>query len=417
MRFLDKLSFFYKLDNIAIIARMDPIKNPFAPGAGTPPPELAGRDDVRETIRVALERVRLGLPTKSVLMVGLRGVGKTVLLDRMRDDAEAAGIHTVRVEAPEGRSLPALLAPQLRQALLRLSRNDRAKDLASRALRGLAGFAKGLKVKYQDIEVGVDFDPEPGLADNGDLEHDLQALFEVVGGAAQKADTALALFVDELQYVKEEQLAALITALHRVAQRRLPVVLVGAGLPQLRGQMGRAKSYAERLFNFPEIGALSSADARTAIEKPAREQGVGVAEEALQAIEKQTSGYPYFLQEWGKHAWDVADAPPITREHVETASAAAIAALDESFFRVRFDRLTPLEKRYLRAMSELGPGPHRSGDIAGQLGRRVTALAPTRNQLIAKGMIWSPNHGDTAFTVPLFDEFMRRIIPGADWRH
>ena len=395
---------------------MDPVKSPFAPGAGTPPPELAGRDELRETVRIALDRVRLGRPTKSILMVGLRGVGKTVLLDRMREDAEAVGIQTMRVEAPEGRSLPAILAPQIRQALLRLSRNEQAKDFAQRALRGLAGFAKALKLKYQDIEVGFDFDPEPGLADNGDLEHDLQALLEVAGEAAQKAGTALAMFVDELQYVEEDELAALITALHRAAQRRLPVVLVGAGLPQLRGRMGRAKSYAERLFDFPVIGPLIPAAARTAIAKPAEAEGVAVNGDALERIVQETHGYPYFLQEWGKHAWDTASQSPITLQDVKLASTAAIAALDESFFRVRFDRLTPLEKRYLRAMAELGSGPHRSGDIAEQLKRDVTALGPTRNQLIAKGMIWSPSHGDTAFTVPLFDEFMRRIMPGDDWR-
>jgi predicted transcriptional regulator len=395
---------------------MDPVSNPFAPGAGTPPPELAGRDDLREMVRVAIERVRRGLPTKSILMVGLRGVGKTVLLDRMRDDAEAAGIHTVRIEAPESRSLPALLAPQLRQALLRLSRNEQAKALAQRALRALSGFAKALKIKYQDIEVGVDFDPEPGLADNGDLEHDLQALLEVVGAAAQEAGTALVLFIDELQYVQEDQLAALITALHRTAQRRLPVVLVGAGLPQLRGRMGHAKSYAERLFDFPEIGALGEPAAKIAIRKPAEAQGVEIKEDALVRIVKETHGYPYFLQEWGKHAWDAAVASPISLGDVGLASKAAVAALDESFFRVRFDRLTPVEKKYLRAMAELGPGPHRSGDVAERLDRKVTSLGPTRNQLIAKGMVWSPSHGDTAFTVPLFDEFMRRIMPGDDWR-
>ena len=371
---------------------------------------------MRELVRIAIARVRLGLPTKSILMVGLRGVGKTVLLDRMREDAEAAGIQTVRIEAPESRSLPAILAPQLRQALLRLSRNEQAKEVAKRALRGLAGFARALKVKYHDIEVGIDFEPEPGLADNGDLEHDLQALLEVVGAAAQKAGTALVLFIDELQYVEEEQLAALITALHRTAQRRVPVMLVGAGLPQLRGRMGRAKSYAERLFDFPEIGALPASAARLAIAKPARDQGVDVLEEALEKILQQTHGYPYFLQEWGKHAWDVAVASPITPDDVEVASTAAVAALDESFFRVRFDRLTPSEKKYLRAMAELGAGPHRSGDIAEKLERKVTSLGPTRNQLIAKGMIWSPNHGDTAFTVPLFDQFMHRIMPGNDWK-
>lgn len=395
---------------------MDPILNPFAPGAGTPPPELAGRDVLRETVRVAIERVRRGLPTKSVLLVGLRGVGKTVLLDRMRDDAEGSGVHTVRIEAPEGRSLPALLAPQLRQALLRLSRNERAKEIATKALRALAGFAKSLKAKYGDIEVGFDFSPEPGLADNGDLEHDLQALLEEVGHAAQAAETAMVIFIDELQYVQEDELAALITAMHRCAQRRVPVMLVGAGLPQLRGRMGNAKSYAERLFDFPEVGPLPTPAARVAITKPVKDQGVAIADEAVARIIEETKGYPYFLQEWGKHAWDAAAASPIRLKDVEQATDSAIAALDESFFRVRFDRLTPAEKKYLRAMAELGPGPHRSGDIADMLMRKVTSLGPTRNNLIAKGMIWSPNHGDTAFTVPLFDQFMHRIMPGVDWQ-
>jgi hypothetical protein len=395
---------------------VDPVANPYAPGAGTPPPELVGRDLLRETARVAIERVRRGLPTKSLLMVGLRGVGKTVLLDSMRDAAEHGGIQTLRIEAPEGRSLPALLAPQLRQALLRLSRNDQAKAYAKRGLRALAGFAKALKVKYADIEVGLDLDPEAGLADNGDLEQDLAALLETVGVAAQRGRTAIAMFVDELQYVEEDEMAALITALHRCAQQKLPVLLVGAGLPQLRGRMGQAKSYAERLFDFPAIGPLPADAAALAITKPARNEGVEFEKAAVHRIVTETGGYPYFLQEWGKHAWDAARASPITLKDVKAASASAVAALDESFFRVRFDRLTPAEKKYLRAMAELGGGPHRSGDIADCLGRKVTALGPTRNQLIAKGMIWSPSHGDTAFTVPLFDEFMKRIMPGDRWR-
>jgi hypothetical protein len=334
----------------------------------------------------------------------------------MRSDAEGTGIQTLRIEAPENRSLPAILAPQLRQSLLALSRNEQAKELAQRALRALTGFSKTLKVKYHDIEVGFDFDAEPGLADNGDLEHDLQALLQTAGVAAQKAETALALFVDELQYVKEVELAALITALHRTAQQQLPVVLVGAGLPQLRGRMGKAKSYAERLFDFPEIGPLPPDAAKLAISKPANDQGVEVTEEALDHIVKMTRGYPYFVQEWGKHSWDAADDSPITLDDVERASATTVAALDESFFRVRFDRLTPTEKMYLRAMAELGAGPHRSGDIAQELRRDVTDLGPTRSQLIAKGMVWSPHHGDTAFTVPLFDEFMHRIMPGDTWK-
>jgi hypothetical protein len=343
-------------------------------------------------------------------------VGKTVLLDRMRQDAEAGGMCTVRVEAPEQRSLPALLAPELRVALLRLSRVAKAKDLAQRALRGLAGFAGALKVRYADIEVGLDLDPEPGLADNGDLQHDLTALLEAFGEAARTADTALVLFIDELQYVPEDQLAALITALHRCAQRQLPVILVGAGLPQLRGRTGEAKSYAERLFDFPEVGPLAGVPAERAIRKPVEDQGAAIEPAALARIIEQTHGYPYFLQEWGKQAWDAAAASPIQRADVDAASDTAVAALDGSFFRVRFDRLTPAEKRYMRAMAELGPGPHRSGDIARKLKRKVTSLGPTRNQLIAKGMIWSPSHGDTAFTVPLFDEFMKRIMPGDDWR-
>ena len=349
-------------------------------------------------------------------MVGLRGVGKTVLLDRMRENSESTGVQTLRIEAPENRSLPAMLAPELKMALLKLSRTERAKDLSNRALRALAGFVGAFKAKYQDIEVRLDFTPEPGLADNGDLEHDLQSLLGAAGEAARVGDTALALFLDEMQYVKEEELAALIIALHRTSQRGLPVILVGAGLPQLRGRMGRAKSYAERLFTFPEVGPLSDEEAKVAISKPAGEYGVTVNDDALDLIVAKTRGYPYFLQEWGKHSWDAALSSPISREDVEMASRTAVAALDESFFRVRFDRLTPAERRYLRAMASLGPGTHRSGDIADYLLRRVTSLGPLRGTLISKGMIWSPQHGDTAFTVPLFDEFMIRMMPGDDWK-
>ena len=395
---------------------MNPVTNPFAPGAGSPPPELAGRDELRETVRVAVERTRAGRSARSVLMVGLRGVGKTVLLDRMRDNAEVTGVHTIRIEAPEDRSLPALLAPQLRIALLRLSKTEQAKDLAIRGLRALAGFAKGLKVTYGDIEVGLDYDAEAGLADNGDLEHDLQALLESAGAAAKAASTALVIFIDELQYVPEAQLAALITAMHRCAQRQVPVLLVGAGLPQLRGRMGDAKSYAERLFEFPEIGSLSTEAATKAITKPIEAEGAKITAGAVQKILADTRCYPYFLQEWGQRSWEAAGASPIETDDVDRATTTAVAALDESFFRVRFDRLTPQEKRYLRAMAELGPGPHRSGAIADCLKREVSSLGPVRSSLIVKGMIWSPSHGDTAFTVPLFDEFMRRIMPGDEWR-
>lgn len=390
---------------------MDPVLNPFAPGAGSQPPELAGREDVRETVRIHNERLRIGRQAKSVLMVGLRGVGKTVLLDRMMMDAEAVGLHTVRLEAPENRSLPALLAPELRRALLRLSKVAAAKDVAVRGLRALAGFAGKLKMTYNDIEIGFDYEAEPGLADNGDLESDLTALLEQVGRAARAADTVLLIFIDELQYVPERQLAALISALHRCAQAALPVAVIGAGLPQLRGQMGEAKSYAERLFEFVEIGPLSAPDARAALQKPCEGEGIKIASSALDLIVNKTSGYPYFLQEWGKHAWDRALASPITLGDAEDATEDTIRALDASFFRVRLDRLTQTEKGYLRAMAGLGPGPHRSGDIAEALRRDVKQLGPVRGKLIAKGMVWSPSHGDTAFTVPLFDQFMLRAMP------
>lgn len=395
---------------------MDSIRNPFVPGAGVPPVELAGRDTLLEEMRVAVQRARIGRHAKSAMLVGLRGVGKTVLLDRIRGDAEAAGIHTIRLDALEGRSLPALLAPSLRQALLRLSHVAAAVDDAVRGLRALAGFASRMKSRYPDLEVGLDHDPEPGLADNGDLEHDLQALFEQVGRAARAADTAEVILIDELHHVAEDQLAVLIAVMHRVEQQQLPVVLVGAGLPQLRGRMGSAKSYAERLFSFPEIGVLPWPEAARAIRVPLEKEGVDIETAALDALVEVTCGYPYFLQQWGFHTWEQASYSPIGMDVVQRASASAVAALDEGFFRVRFDRLTPREKRYLRAMAELGSGPHRSGDIAACCTARVTSLAPTRSALISKGMIWSPSHGDTAFTAPLFDAFMKRIVPGADWR-
>ena len=344
-------------------------------------------------------------------MIGLRGVGKTVLLDRIREDSEANGILALAIEAPETRSLPSLIAPQLRTALLKLSISQKSnvRRYSERGLKALAGFAKALKLKYQDIELSFDFDPEPGLADYGILEDDLLVLLEAVGIATKADDRCLALFIDELQYVKNDELAALLSALHRMAQRRLPVILIGAGLPQVRGLVGRAKSYAERMFEFQTIDALTDEDARHAIAKPALDEGVEIQTDALDNIVARTRGYPYFLQVWGNNTWIVAERSPITNSDVEIASTRAVSDLDSSFFMIRFDRLTPNEKAYLRGMASLGPGPHRSGDIAQKLGRKVTAMAPIRSQLIAKGMLWSPAHGDTSFTVPMFDEFMIRI--------
>lgn len=390
---------------------MDPRKNPYAPGAGTPPPELAGRGDLVDRAAIALDRIRGRKSARSFVFYGLRGVGKTVLLNKVRQESEARDFSCVWMEAPEERSLPALLAPALRAALLKLSRGEAVKAGLEKALKALAGFAKAMKFKYQDVEMGLDYKPQKGVADSGDLETDLVELMTTVGEAAIERKTAVVLFVDELQYVKEKELAALIMAIHRASQNQLPVTLVAAGLPQLVGQTGRAKSYAERLFEFVEIGSLDEAAARAALRVPAEKEGVSFQDEAIAAILGQTKGYPYFLQEWGKHSWNLADRSPIERDDAVRATQAALAELDSSFFRVRFDRLTPAEKKYMRAMAELGPGPHRSGDIAHLLEKKVTTVAPMRNALISKGMIYSPSHGDTAFTVPLFDGFMKRIMP------
>ena len=395
---------------------MSPLENPFAPGAGVPPPELAGRDELLDSIHIASERTRRRLAARSVLLLGLRGVGKTVVLGRAQERAAEAGLTTVMVEASDRSPLPALLAAELQGAILRLSRQRRVRALATRALGVLAGFAAALKVKYGEVELGIATPVEPGVADSGDLELDLAALFETVGAAASGSDTALFLIVDELQYVPKAELAALSAALHRAAQRRLPILLAGAGLPQLRAQVAAAKTYAERLFEFREVGPLDELASADAVAKPIRAQQADIVPGALTSIVAETKGYPYFLQEWGKHVWDIAERSPIAAGDVERASREVSAALDTGFFRARFDRLTPAQKRYLRAMAELGPGPHRSGEIARMLGRKVTALGPTRAQLIAKGMVWSAARGDTAFTVPLFDRFMRRIMPEDDWR-
>lgn len=389
---------------------MDPRDNPYAPGAGTPPPELAGRDELLESAAIAWARIRKGRAARSTVMYGLRGVGKTVLLNRIRLNAEADGICTIPLEAPEGRSLPAILLPALRSGLIRMSRGRAAKAAFERALGAVAAFARAFKLKYDDIEFSIDPEPAVGVADSGDLDNDLTELVEVLGQAAKARKTALALFIDEMQFVAEDQLAALITALHRANQAQLPITLFGAGLPQLLGQMGKAKSYAERLFEFTPLGPLEVADARAALIVPARQEGVDYDEPAVDEIVSATEGYPYFLQEWGNHCWRLAKDSPITLRDAMAATESAIAQLDSSFFRVRFDRLTPSEKRYMRAMAELGPGPHRSGDVAAVLGRLVTSVAPTRSSLIRKGMAYSPSHGDVAFTVPLFDGFMKRIM-------
>lgn len=387
------------------------MQNPFSPGAGSPPPELAGRGPLLEQAQLVLGRVKAGRPERSFLLVGLRGVGKTVLLNKVRELADKLEYKAVLIEAHEGKPLAALLLPAIRQILISFDHRAQISQKAKRGLRVLRSFIDGLRLKYHDIEIGIDVDPEEGIADSGNLESDLSEVFLAVGEAAAERSSAVALIVDEMQYLNEEELSALIMAMHQVSQRQLPLVLVGAGLPQLIALAGRSKSYAERLFQFPEVGALQPADAAEAIQEPAEEQGVRFTDEALQEIILQTKGYPYFLQEWGYQTWNLAPHSPIGVDVVRNATRQSIQRLDANFFRVRFDRLTPREKEYLRALADLGDTTQRSGDIAERLHVKVQSIAPVRNSLIKKGMIYSPAHGDTAFTVPLFSEFMKRIMP------
>jgi len=387
------------------------MQNPFSPGAGSPPPELAGRAPLLEQARITLGRVKAGRPERSFLLVGLRGVGKTVLLNKIRELAVELDYRAVLIEAHEGKALAELLMPALRQLLISLDRMATISQKAKRGLRVLRSFFNGVKLKYHDIEIGLDVDPEPGVADSGNLEADLAEVFMALGEAAAERQTAIALIIDEMQYLSEEELSALIMAVHQISQRQLPLLVVGAGLPQLVALAGRSKSYAERLFQFPEVGALQPADAADAVQEPAQEQGVEFTPEALQEVITQTKGYPYFLQEWGYQVWNLATHSPIGIDVVRRATDESIRRLDANFFRVRFDRLTPREKDYLRALADLGDTAQRSGDIAERLNVKVQSIAPVRNGLIKKGMIYSPAHGDTAFTVPLFSEFMKRIMP------
>jgi len=347
--------------------------------------------------------------------VGLRGVGKTVLLNRIYTEAEAAAYHSVFLEAPEEQRLADLLAPALRRILLRLDAREGAKHKLYAAFGALRSFAATFKVTIGDVGIGIE--PQRGVADSGALDSDVTDLLVSIGAAAIERRTAVALLIDELQYVAEPELAAFLAGLHRVAQLTLPLVVFGAGLPQLIGLTGKAKSYAERLFEFKDIGPLANEDARAAVREPIERESAAIEDSALDEIVRVTEGYPYFLQEWGSHAWKRAVRSPITVENVRDATRDAIAALDRGFFQVRFDRLTPTERDYLRAMADLGRGPHRSGDIAARLDRTVEQVAPLRANVIAKGMAYAPAHGDTAFTVPMFDDYMRRVMPEFAPRH
>jgi hypothetical protein len=390
---------------------MDSVSNPYAPGAGSQPPELAGRNDILTRTETTLARVKAGRHAKSFMLVGLRGVGKTVLLNKIAAIAEKNGYTSNVIEAPEGKSLPELLIPCLRKILFQLDTKEKVNVTVKRGMMILKSFAGAVKVKVGELELGLDINAEKGTGDSGDLDTDLADLFEAIGHAARARNTAVAIVIDELQYIKEEEFSSLIMAVHRISQKQLPLIVIGAGLPQLVGLAGKAKSYAERLFDYPVVDALSPVDAESALREPAKREGVSWQPEALKLAVQLTRGYPYFLQEWGYHSWNAAKAGSgkiVTRD-VRAASDIARSNLDDSFFRVRFDRVSPREKEYMFAMAALGPGAHRSGDIATELGVTVESVAPVRSSLIKKGMVYSPAHGDTAFTVPMFNEYLIRI--------
>ncbi len=383
---------------------MDRSKNPYRPGAGTTPPALVGRDELVDDFRVALRRALAGRPGKSYMPLGLRGVGKTVLLNRFAEIAAEEGMKVGFIEVPETGDLPHMMATRLRRILIELSTGR-----VSRAVNKALGVLKSFELQLPEgVSLRLSVDALAGQADSGLLAEDLTDLLVSAGEAAAEDGSGLLFAIDEVQYLAREELGAVITAIHRTTQLDLPVVLVGAGLPQLAGLAGEAKSYSERLFEFQTINSLGEPEAAQAIVAPARDLGVEFETDAVDQIVRESRGYPYFLQEWGYRVWNQSPRSPVTADDVGSSRPEVIRSLDESFFRVRFDRLTPKEKQYLAAMARLGPGPHRSGDIASELGVKVQSVAPRRSALIAKGMIYSPTHGDTAFTVPLFDQFLQR---------
>ena len=384
---------------------MDRLLNPYRPGAGTQPPALIGRDAIIDSFGVALRRASAGMPGKSVVALGLRGVGKTVLLNRFTEIARMEGLKVGFVEAPETGAFQTLLAIRLRQILLELEQAGPVSLAVSAALAVLKSFV----VRLPDgASIHLAQDAFVGRGDSGVLSEDLTEVLVAAGEAGRDRGTGILIAVDELQYLADEEFAGLIVAIHRTTQLNLPVVLVGAGLPQVPRLAGDAKSYAERLFEFTNVGELASEEAAEVLTVPATEVGVELTAGAVGEMVAASRGYPYFLQEWGSAAWNAAPGSPIGIEDVLAARPVVRQALDNNFFRVRLDRLTPKEREYLHAMAALGSGPHRSGDIAQQLGVKVESVAPRRSALIRKGMVYSPAHGDTAFTVPLFDEFILR---------
>ena len=347
------------------------------------------------------------------MLLGLRGTGKTVLLARLAEIAEGHDALTAQLEAPETGDMPVQLLPLLQTVLRKISVREAAREAVHKAYRALRSFS--VKFKLEPTGATLSVDPVPGVADSGRLDLDLSDVMEAVGRAAQADGRAVVIMVDEVQYLSSEELSALITALHRTTQKTLPVLFVGAGLPQVAGLAGDAKSYAERLFVYHDIGPLPEDDAAKAIREPVEKEGERIEPAAVAMIVERTEGYPYFLQEWGYQSWNAANASPISKADVDVATDQALRRLDAGFFKVRLDRLTPKEREYVHAMADLpGDGPYRSGDVAEHLGEPATRMGPRRHAIIRKGMIYSPAHGDIAFTVPGFKDYLHRVKAMAD---
>jgi AAA ATPase domain len=392
---------------------VDPIRNPYSPGAGFRPPSLVGRDQELASFSVTLARLEAGRPAKSLLLTGLRGVGKTVMLSEFARLANERSWSHESVEANDSIDLPVAIANVVRKATLRLSRTKRAAERAKRTFGVLRSFQIRWKLPG---DITIETEPLAGLGDSGDLETDLGDLLVELGELAKEHGTGVLFTIDELQYLTRPHLAALVTALHRVAQQGLPVLVAGAGLPSLLGLIGEAKSYAERLFQFTEIGSLSRDECHRALQEPAQSEGVSWEVPALERIFEVSGGYPYFLQEFGKQSWEFAiGLDDITLEDVTTAVPEAISELDAGFFRVRFDRVNDSERNYLRAMASLGQGPYNSGAVAAKLNKKTAQVGPHRDALIRRGLIYSRRYGEIDFTVPMFDEYIRRsFLPSSN---
>lgn len=384
---------------------MDPINNPYTPGAGTRPSELAGRDEEIDAFKVLLARLRAGRTDQSQIVTGLRGVGKTVLLNTFEDFAEAEGCLTAFRELTQDSHLPELLAKDVQRLLRDLKLT---KKLADTVRAGLSTLSVFKLTEPNGFELSLDL----RRLQEDRLTDDFTELFLQLGRAARAKGAVIAIFIDEIQFVHEDHFRALISALHRATQKQLPLTLAAAGLPQIPRLAGEARSYAERLFRFPRIGPLDDPAARAALVVPAEREGATYSEAAIQRTLALTRGYPFYIQAFGKHIWNLAPASPITENDVDAAAPRAEESLDRSIYEVRIQRATVKERRYLRAMAELGPGPYQVGAVARIMGSTTTALSTLRQRLLDKGLVFATeDHGYIDFTVPRFDEFMHRHMP------